>query len=409
MRLSVKNILLNVDWVFVVLVSLLIITGTIAVYSATHTAGIATNVYFGKQILFAIAGMIIMLGVAFIPQAFIKRFAWLAYALSLLLLVMVSVMGNSGYGAERWLSFAGINIQPSELAKIATILAVARYVSLPRVRMDNAKHLLIVITIISVPLILIIQQPDLGTALVFIAIIVPILFWAGLNWFYILILMAPAITAVASFHKLALFMWIALLLLILFFARRTFWTSLGVLILHGFVGFITPFLWSQLKPYQQQRILTFLSPEADPYGAGYQIIQSKVAIGSGGLWGKGFLDGTQSQLKFLPAQHTDFIFSVIGEEWGFFGILAVLAVFLILLIYMVNLATLVRSAFASISIIGFGTILMFHIFVNVGMTVGLVPVTGLPLPFISYGGSFLLVTMLMMGLTLNFSINRYER
>ena len=196
--------------------------------------------------------------------------------------------------------------------------------------------------------------------------------------------------------------------IVLIVSRRQPIILISIFILHIFVGLITPVLWSQLKPYQQQRILTFANPEADPQGAGYQIIQSKVAIGSGGIWGKGFLDGTQTQLRFLPAQHTDFIFSVIGEEWGFSGVLIVLMLFTILLLYLIYLASMVRSLFSSMVIIGVVTVLFFHILVNIGMTIGLAPVTGLPLPFISYGGSFLLSVFLMMGVIMNFSLNRFS-
>jgi rod shape determining protein RodA len=184
---------------------------------------------------------------------------------------------------------------------------------------------------------------------------------------------------------------------------------ISIFIVHIFIGLTTPEVWAQLRPYQKQRILTFTNPELDPKGTGYQIIQSKVAIGSGGVWGKGYLNGTQSQLKFLPAQHTDFIFSVIGEETGLFGVGIVLFLFFLLLMYLLYLASVVKSRFSQIVLIGITTILFFHIFVNIGMTVGLAPVTGLPLPFISYGGSFLLVVMTMMGLALNFSMNRYEK
>jgi len=166
-------------------------------------------------------------------------------------------------------------------------------------------------------------------------------------------------------------------------------------------------MWDQLKPYQKDRILTFLNPESDPRGAGYQIIQSQVAVGSGGVWGKGFMNGTQTHLKFLPAQHTDFIFSVIAEEWGFVGVIFVLLVFFTLLIYLINLASAVRSSFSSITLVGIASVLFFHVFVNIGMTVGVAPVTGLPLPFISYGGSFLLSVMLMLGIVQNISRNKY--
>ena len=252
------------------------------------------------------------------------------------------------------------------------------------------------------------RQPDLGTSLVFLAISVPILFWAGLNWFYLFLILTPVFTVVLSFNFYAFLIWMLFIVAILIYSRRKLYILISVFIFHILIGLITPVLWGQLRPYQKQRILTFTNPELDPRGAGYQIIQSKVAIGSGGIWGKGLLNGTQTQLKFLPAQHTDFIFSVIGEELGLFGVGIILSIFALLLLYLLYLATSVKSSFSTMVIVGICTILFFHIFVNIGMTIGLAPITGLPLPFISYGGSFLLVMMLMMGVVLNFSLNRYK-
>ena len=194
----------------------------------------------------------------------------------------------------------------------------------------------------------------------------------------------------------------------LFVTRWRFITGLMYFGINALMGLVTPALWNQLKDYQKQRILVFLNPEADPLNAGYQIIQSKVAIGSGGLMGKGFLQGSQTQLRFLPEQHTDFIFAVIGEEFGFVGVLMGLALFTILLIRIIQMASTFRSRFHSIVAIGVATNIAFHMFVNVGMTIGLFPVTGLPLPFISYGGSALLTNLLMIGLLLNFYRHRYE-
>jgi rod shape determining protein RodA len=173
------------------------------------------------------------------------------------------------------------------------------------------------------------------------------------------------------------------------------------------VGIITPYLWSQLRPYQQQRILTFINPEQDPKGAGYQIIQSQVAIGSGGVWGKGYLNGTQTHLRFLPAQHTDFIFSVIGEEFGFIGVMLILLLFMLLIIRLIAIASAIRQSFASMTVIGVATIVLFHVIINIGMTIGMAPVTGLPLPFLSYGGSSLMANLVMMGIILNISRTKY--
>jgi len=276
------------------------------------------------------------------------------------------------------------------------------------VDINNIKHFLPVIGMIALPFILIVQQPDLGTSLVYLAFVLPLLFWAGLNWFYLFVIITPLITMILSFNFYAFLIWMVLITVVLILAHRKPLILVSVFIIHIVVGLITPELWNQLKPYQQQRILTFANPEADPQGAGYQIIQSKVAIGSGGIWGKGFLEGTQTQLRFLPAQHTDFIFSVLGEEWGFAGIFIVMLLFIILLLYLIYLAGIVRSKFSSLVIIGIATVLFFHIVINIGMTIGLAPVTGLPLPFISYGGSFLLTVFIMMGVVMNFSLNRYS-
>jgi len=239
------------------------------------------------------------------------------------------------------------------------------------------------------PFLLIARQPDLGTSLVFLVLCLPLLFWAGLNWFSLFVIITPLLTMILSFNFYAFLVWMILIFAVLIISKRKPIILISVFIIHIFVGLLTPVLWGQLKPYQQQRILTFANPEADPKGAGYQIIQSKVAIGSGGIWGKGFLEGSQTQLRFLPAQHTDFIFSVIGEEWGFIGVLIVILLFMALLLYLIYLSSLVRSLYASLIIIGITTVLFFHIVVNIGMSVGLAPVTGLPLPLISYGGSFL--------------------
>jgi len=195
------------------------------------------------------------------------------------------------------------------------------------------------------------------------------------------------------------------IILILSGKKPRIWVA--VFLLNIFVGIITPYLWNQLRPYQQQRILTFINPEQDPKGAGYQIIQSQVAIGSGGLWGKGYMNGTQTHLRFLPAQHTDFIFSVIGEEFGFVGVSAILLIFMLLIIRLIAIAGAIRQSFESMVVLGIATIILFHVMINIGMTIGMAPVTGLPLPFLSYGGSSLMANLIMMGIILNISRTKY--
>lgn len=398
----------NLDFSLLFIISSLISIGLIAVYSATHLAAQSGGSYFSKQLLISIFGLILMISFAFIPFRYIQRSSYMFYGLNILLLIIVLIFGSRGYGAERWLVIGPFRLQPSEFCKLATIMAVANYLSKSEVDINKFKYLSVSIGLIILPFILIARQPDLGTSLVFLAVILPLLYWAGLNWFYLFVFITPLVTLLLSFNFYAFLIWMILISIVLIVSHRKPVILIGIFLLHIIVGLITPVLWAQLKPYQQQRILTFANPEADPQGAGYQIIQSKVAIGSGGIWGKGFLDGTQTQLRFLPAQHTDFIFSVIGEEWGFSGVLVVILLFVILLLYLIYLAGLVRSKYSSLIIIGVTTVLFFHIVVNIGMTIGLAPVTGLPLPFISYGGSFLLSMFLMMGLIMNFSFNRFS-
>jgi len=398
----------QIDLILVSLVTILLAIGLIAVYSATSTPGVGRSLYFSKQITFAAIGFIVMLVVAYSPFKLIQRSSYFLYGLSIFLLLLVPLMGVRGFGAERWIMIAGIRLQPSELAKLATVLAVARYLSNPEVDINRWKHLFTTFAIILLPFVLIARQPDLGTSLVFLALLIPFLFWAGISWFIIFVLISPILTAIFAFNFLAFLIWMLLIVALLFISRQRASILSTIFILHIAVGLLTPILWGQLRPYQQQRILTFANPEADPRGAGYQIIQSKVAIGSGGIWGKGFMKGSQTQLKFLPAQHTDFIFSVIGEEFGLFGTGMILSMFLLLILYLLFMATNVRSVFASMGLVGFATIIAFHVVINIGMTVGLAPVTGLPLPMISYGGSFLIAILTMMGLAINFSRNRFE-
>jgi len=398
---------LKIDYNITILVTLLLTIGLIAVYSAT-SSGSGESLYFQRQIMYTVTGFLIMLIMPYVSFRFIERVSYLFYAFSILLLVLVSVIGVKGFGAERWLAIGPVKIQPSEFAKMATVMAVARYLSDRDVNVNRLKGSFTVTAIILVPFLLIIKQPDLGTSLVFLALYLPLLFWAGLNGFAIFLIISPVITVLTSFNNRVLVVWLILISGFLYFSRKKWLILIAIVSVHVGIGFATPYMWDQLHDYQKNRIETFLNPEHDPRGAGYQIIQSQVAIGSGGVWGKGFLNGTQTHLKFLPAQHTDFIFSVIAEEWGLVGVTSVLLLFLILLIYLIGLASTVKSRFASMTLVGVAAILFFHIFVNIGMTVGVAPVTGLPLPLISYGGSFLLSTMLMLGIVQNLSYNRYQ-
>ena len=277
-------------------------------------------------------------------------------------------------------------------------------VGLARLLTDNIKYLnsargLIPPFIVTFAIsIIILRQPDLGTALVFPAILFPMLYWAGIPLLTLFIIIAPLISLLSAFNLLSFVFWIGLILSLLWIARKSLRFIVIMFLLNVSVGLASPIMWSSLKPYQQQRILSYVDRQLDPRGSGYQVLQSKVAIGSGGLYGKGLGDGTQTQLKFLPEQHTDFIISLIGEELGFLGVSSILLLFMVLIIRIIHIASRQINLFESFILVGTASLVIFQVFVNVGMTTGLIPVTGLPLPFISYGGSSLLSIMMLMGL-----------
>ena len=326
-----------------------------------------------------------------------------AYVLAVVLLAVTLVVGTgrgTAAGVTSFLQFGGFQFQPAEVAKIATILALARLMAS---RLEAPGHgsrrswqLTDVIgpcALVGLPLVLVLLQPDLGTAMAFVGILMAVLFWSGIPLTYLFLLVSPAIALVVSFNTWLFSAYMVALIGILYLRRSRLYTFeyVAVLVFNLAVGTVARLLWDSLAPYQQNRVLVFLDPGLDPQQAGYHLVQSKVAIGSGGLTGKGFTLGTQKRFNFLPEQHTDFIFAVIGEEFGFMGTLLVLSGFAYVLFRLIRMATGTASHFASFVLFGIFGAWITHVFVNTGMTVGLVPVTGIPLPFISYGGSFLLM------------------
>ncbi|MCK5455348.1 MAG: rod shape-determining protein RodA [Calditrichia bacterium] len=400
----------NVDFALILSLVGLIVLGLFTLYSSSHTTvegGLGSN-FFLKQLIWVIIGFGAIIIIFFMPNRWIFASAYYLYGISLFFLILVIFFVKTGQGAERWLQVGPISFQPSEFAKLASILAVARFVSRDEVNLNTAKDFLFASLFIVVPFIVIVRQPDLGTSMVFVAIALPMLYWAGLKLSNLFLIAMPILIMLASFNFFTFLLLMVILVAYLVFSHRTKLTLISNFLLNIAMGLLTPVLWNHLQPYQRDRIKIFLNPEADPRGAGYQIIQSKVAIGSGGGMGKGFMQGSQTQLRFLPEQHTDFIYAVIGEEFGFVGALSGLILYFILLIRGVQIASLVRSKFNSIVAIGIVTLIAFHMIINIGMTVGLLPVTGLPLPFVSYGGSALVTNMVMIGILLNFYRNRYE-
>ncbi len=318
------------------------------------------------------------------------------YTLAVLLTLVILI--KSDVYPRRWIRIGEISIQPSEFAKFATILMLAYYLS-TRKKLERFSDMAIPTLITGVPALLVFLEPDLGAAQIFLPILIVMSYWAGMPGAKILILFSPIVSAIASF---SIYTWIAymVLLMIGLYFRKQLNDLIYGFVGNSLIGLVMPLLWNSLKIYQQKRILSFFSPWLDPKGMSWQIIQSKIAIGSGGLLGKGFLSGTQKKLEFLPERHTDFIFSCLGEEFGVIGILVVLALYVYLIYRMLALAKETRNRFASIAVSGFMTWIAYQTFVNIGVTMGLLPVTGVPLPFISYGGSALLACFMAIGVCL---------
>jgi len=397
----------SIDYSILSTIIALIVIGLLCLYSATsgnNQPVLKTD--FGKQIIWSLAGFLFFLFFLFVPLKVLSQSSYILYGISLILLVVVFFGGFSGI--HRWIVVGAFQFQPSELAKVATLLALARYFSQQRENTIGWKEFSIAACIGGIPLLLVLKEPDLGTALVFLVLLTVMILWAGIKWKFLLWALMPFVTFASGFNVFSFAGVMAVLIIVLIATKQKWWIVLVISGLSFVLGFFAPAVWAKLEPYQQQRILIFLGMKSDPHGAAYQLIQSKVAVGSGGILGKGFLHGSQTQLRFLPEQHTDFIFSVLGEEFGFVGITIVLSLFLTLFFRMLFLAKTARDQFASFIVIGGVSILSFQSVVNIGMTVGLFPVTGLPLPFLSYGGSSFLMSMSLVGLAANVSGQRYR-
>jgi rod shape determining protein RodA len=347
----------------------------------------------------AAVGMGLALLVARLPIERVQSLQWPIYGATILSLVAVRFAGTSALGAQRWISIAGFHVQPSEFAKLAAILLLAGVLS--RFPVERPVDLVRPIGLITLPWALVFIQPDLGTSLVFGAVLLVMLFWAGLPLPWLTLLLSPLVAAiVAGVQPWLLVLWIP-------WMGWLAWTSLpwkraalaAVLAIQGLFAVLTPYLWMHgLKEYQRDRLVLFLDPSKDPLGGGYHLLQSKVGIGSGGLWGTGLMHGHLTLLRFIPEQHTDFIFSALGEETGFLGSTLVVLAYALLCWRLIQIATRARTDVESLVVVGIGAMLMFQVFVNICMTIGLGPVTGIPLPWVSYGRSAMLVNYASLGL-----------
>jgi rod shape determining protein RodA len=373
------------DWKLLGTALILSLIGIMAIYSATHysfkmdktyQAGLFAlrSTFWIKQLIWLLLGLILAVTVSNINYQRFWDLAWFLYVASILLLIIVLAIAEERSGAKRWLQLGPVSFQPAELAKISLIILLARYFTrqvsyhFSDARFHSqlfvfSKTMLVPLAIVFLPFVLIVKQPDLGSSIVLLPIMLAILFCAHVPKRFIALIIV-----------------------------------LGSACL--------PFLWHFLKGYQKTRLLVFMRPDLDPLGAGYTITQSKIAIGSGGFFGKGWLAGTQNQLNFLPERHTDFIFSIIAEEWGFFGSLVVLGLYFILIWRIIEIISQTSDPFGRFVCIGIVTFLSFQLLINIAMTSGIMPVVGLPLPFISYGGSFLLLSFFCIGIVLNVAKQR---
>jgi rod shape determining protein RodA len=384
----------------------LVFISLIGLYSISqNSSGSIFSSPFYKQILILIPAFIISIVVLYIPKSSIHKYVYHFYALGVIF-VLLPFLNSKHAGTHRWFDLGfPFMIQPSEFAKVFTVLALARYLSDHNLRMKRFQSIILPIILSLVPTIVVMNQPDLGTSIVILAPVLPMLYWSGANSFYLFLILAPFLSMLTVFHTIAFTLWAIILASVIIFSRSRL--SFSILMFFGniFLGLLSPIFWGMLSTYQQNRIITLFNPEKDPLGAAYQIIQSKTAIGSGGLFGKGWGEGTQTHLKFLPVQESDFILSVLSEELGFFCIFFILIMVGLLINRIIKNSFLSKDRFSSLALIGIATIFLSHVFINTAMTVGLIPVKGLPFPFISAGGSFLLSSFLMLGLSINLSAN----
>ena len=350
--------LLKINWIIIFCLIFLGLVGVASLYSA---AGSDWNPWARNHLIRLFFGFCLMFVIAFIPSQFFMKYSVLSFILGIFALILVKIIGSGS--VQRWISFGSINFQPSEIMKLALILTLAKYFDhISKIQLNKLIPYIIPILIIMIPGFLVISQPDLGTGLTIILLGLSILFFVGISMKFVIFSILISISSV-------------------------------------------PFIWQQLYEYQKNRILVFLNPEMDSLGSGYQIIQSKIAIGSGGLFGKGYLLGTQSRLNYLPEKHTDFIFTLISEELGFLGSISIILVFCLLIASIMKISFKVESLFSKVVVFGVGFLIFLYLSLNIGMVCGLLPVVGAPLPLVSYGGTSLLTVLIGVGIVLSINIH----
>lgn len=403
----------SVDPWFVPGVALLTFFGIAMIYSAgeVHVPNPVTDTAWVRQTVWFILALVAFTMLSRVPARWLEWVAAPSYVVSLILLAATLIVGTgagTATGVKSWIDLGFIRFQPSEIAKLATILALARYLAQRERPLSSLKDFLAPAALVGLPVVLVLLQPDLGTAMAFVGILFAMLFWAGAPIALLLLVLSPVAALVLAFD-VTIWSWyiVGLIGFLYLYRYRLFLAESVAVVLANFAaGTIARPLWSSLAEYQRNRILVFLDPETDPRGAGYQLIQSMVAVGSGGLTGQGFTMGPQKRFDFLPEQHTDFIFSVVGEELGFRGTVLAIAVFAYVLSRLVKMADDASDPFAGLVLLGIFGAWLVHVFVNIGMTIGLVPITGIPLPFVSYGGTFLFMSWVAVAIAVRVAHER---
>lgn len=385
----------NVDWWLFVLPIGLTILGSVMIHSIELNQEGAN--WASRHLITCGIGMVLALAIARVRYDQLLQWHWIIYGITILLLLAVKFFGTEGLGAQRWITIAGFNLQPSEFAKLGAIITIAALLSdRPASTIPAALRVMVVV---AVPWMLVFLEPNLGTSLVFAAITMGMLYWGNAHPGWLLLLLSPVISAILFNISLPFwFGWIAIVGVVGW--RSLPWYRLGTfgaVVINLVSGGLGHLLWGLLKEYQKKRLVIFLDPDQEPLKGGYHLIQSRIAIGAGEMWGRGLYKGTQTQLSFIPEQHTDFIFTAIGEELGFVGGILVLIAFWLICLRLVIIAQNAKDDFGSLIAIGVFSMIVFQVAVNVGMTIGLSPVTGIPLPFLSYGKSALLMNFLAIG------------
>jgi rod shape determining protein RodA len=386
----------EVDWLLFLLPVALTLLGSVAIRSTELNQELSH--YWWQHLLMGGIGLVLALGLARWRYETLIQWQWLIYGITNLSLLVVIFIGTTANGAQSWLTVGSFNIQPSEFAKVGLIVTLASL--LHERTASTIPAMLKTLAVTAVPWALVFLQPDLGTSLVFGAIVLGMLYWGNANPGWLVLLISPLVAAILfSVFLPGWLIWVVLMTIV---AWRTLpwslYAALGAATVNLLSGKLGQIGWGLLADYQKDRLILFLDPDKDPLGGGYHLIQSRIAIGAGGLWGRGLTQGTQTQLNFIPEQHTDFIFSAIGEELGFIGAIVVLMLFWLVCLRLVIVAQNAKDNFGSLLAVGVLSMIVFQVLVNVGMTIGLAPITGIPLPWLSYGRSALLTNFVAIGL-----------